>query len=377
MQAESTARAKGTGTILAVSLLLFGSCPALGQAPGSNLRRLHPAPLAAGTPANPSRPLPADVEQAIGWLPDNTESIIVARGPLMESTLKDIWDRRPFIPSGVVPPPEPDFQQQTLAGSLSLFKAAGNAFVQSITRQPIHFVIASARQFGPPVIGSGSTFEGCELIVFDHSVPDVAVRGAGQTVSVEHIENNQVVRVDSQWGGQDKKVSIYYAKPKPNTLIATNNRGSLKTILQRITRLGATRTPLLEFPEWKCVDTQSLVWGIRHRRTATPFNFTVFRDDGSFASKLVGITFSYQAKPTESVMLQFHCTDKPQNVLPKVIGEDFRTEQISPLVAEARVRINRRRATTAIEQSPQNRGHYSGSEMQFRIAWFMGYVVCP
>lgn len=141
--------------------------------------------------------------------------------------------------------------------------------------------------------------------------------------------------------------------------------------------LGATRTPLLEFPEWKCVDTQSLVWGIRHRRTATPFNFTVFRDDGSFASKLVGITFSYQAKPTESVMLQFHCTDKPQNVLPKVIGEDFRTEQISPLVAEARVRINRRRATTAIEQSPQNRGHYSGSEMQFRIAWFMGYVVCP
>jgi len=235
-------------------------------------------------------------------------------------------------------------------------------------------VISAARHFGPPVIGRASTYEGCELIVFDNAVPDVAVQARGQDkLSMEQIENNRVVRMDTdvEWGERDEKLSIWYAKPKPNILIAATNAGFVKTVLQRIARPAASSSPLLDFPEWRYVDTQSPVWGIRHRRTATPFYIVAKSSkDGFPFAELSGITFSYQPRPTTSVTLHFHFTEKARDVLPKVIGKNLDTKLIDPLVAERKVAIHKR----------SDAGEWKAGTPQdtsFMIHHLMGYVICP
>ena len=60
-----------------------------------------------------------------------------------------------------------------------------------------------------------------------------------------------------EWGDANEKLSIWYAKPKPNVLIAATHAGFLKTVLQRVVHPPAACSPLLDFPEWKYVDTKA------------------------------------------------------------------------------------------------------------------------
>ncbi len=363
-----------TRTIVVISLLVFGSHMSFGQAPASNSTGQRAGHAAAGAAATGSSRLSADVEQAIRWLPEDTESIIVARGPLKEISIKEILNPSgPFRSAGAPPPPQPDFHQLCLKRFTQQFSVAGGAFMRNIVRQKLRFVVAAARQFGVPVIGSGSTFEGCELIVFDNNVPDVGVQPANhEKIGVEEMENNRVVRVDTNWGGQDRKCSICYAKPKPNILIAATDANFVRTILQRMAKSSASSGTLLDFPEWKYVDTTAPVWGIRHRRTAAPFYY-VFKgnaDSASAMSKLVGLTFSYQSKPQTGVQLHFQCTDRPEKVLPRVFGKDYGITPITPLVASG--------WATICERSDSERWHPdTPNGMLFMISHFMGYVVCP
>jgi hypothetical protein len=235
-------------------------------------------------------------------------------------------------------------------------------------------VVTGGRRFGLPVIARESTYEGCELIVFENAVPDVAVQGRGQEkLSLEQIEKNRVVRIDTdvEWGEKDEKLSIWYAKPKPNILIATTDAGFVKTMLQRIARPAMSSSTLLDFPEWKYVDTQAPVWGIRHRRTATPFYIVAKTSkDGFPFSDLSGFTFSYQPQPATSVLLHFHFTEKARDVLPRVIQKDLGAKLISPLVAGRKVAIHEQ--SGAVEWNSD-----TPQEMSFMIHHFMGYVVCP
>jgi len=388
MQTEHAACVSWTRTIVAISLLLSGSYPALGQAPASNATGRREAQTPAGVSVAGSRRLPADVEQAIRWLPEDTETIIVVRGPLKETPVekppvKDpvvkepVDPTRPYLPALPQSPQAAlDFHQLSLEDWTWTFGVAGDAFVQNVVKQRIRFVVAAGRHFGPPVIGGRSTFEGCQLILFDNDVPDVGVQPAnGEKVGVEQIEYNRVVRVDTNWGRQEEKLSVYYAKPKPAILIAATDIRFVKTMLNRIGHPPASRTPLLGFPEWEYVDTTAPVWGIRHRRTAKPFYILAAPSKEGFPfSELSGVTFSYQPQPTTSVTLRFHFTEKAEGILPRVIGKEADAGQISklisPLVAERKVAIR--------EQSVPGEGNpFTPLDMSLMLHHLMGYVICP
>jgi hypothetical protein len=420
MLAEHAAYVSWTRAIVAILLLFFGSDLSLGQGPVSDATGQHAAQATAGAAATDSPRLAADVEQAIRWLPEDTESIIVARGPLEDGILKDFRGpppapavsvnpapppapndgHGPFYPptSSGNPPrppaggngsatlapslatvdiaqePERDFRQEMLGSSLQLFGLAGEAFAQNIAKHRIHFVVSAARRFGLPVIGRASTYQGCELIVFDNAVPDVALKAREQEkLSVELIENNRVVRIDTdvEWGDKDEKLSIWYAKPKPNILIAATDAGVVKTILQRMARPTAASSPLLNFPEWKYVDTKSSVWGIRHRRTVAPIYMVAKAWKNTLPpSALSGVTFSYQPLPTASVAYRLHFTEGVKDILPKVVADDTGMKLVAPTVAERRVSFPRR-------SDSNGRSSETPWETSFWIRHIMGYIVCP
>ncbi len=363
--------------IVTISVLFGGSYSALAQAPASTTR------------------LPADVEQAIHWLPENTESIMVARGPLQDGVLKDFRDPRPspFVsipaappsrtngpaklgPPTVAFPPEPKlgFQQEILASATWLFGLAGKAFSENISKHKVRLVVAGARRFGVPVIGRASTYEGCELILFDTAVCDVGIQAKPkERLSIEQMENNRVVRIDTdvEWGDKDEKISIWYAKPKPNILIAATHAGFLRTMLQRVAHLPAARTPLLDFPEWRYVDTQASAWGIRHRRTATPI-WTVAKawEEPLPPTALNGITYYYRPRPSNSIVLRWHFSEQSRAALPRAIKNDPKTKLITPLVTEQKLVI----------REPSDAGEGESLTPDYASFWLshlMGYVVCP
>lgn len=373
MPTEHMALSSPTRTITVISLLLCGSHPVLGQAPPSEAAGQRESRNSADDSATRSARVPAPVDQAIRWLPDDTETIIVSRGPLDLATVERILDPpEPIRPPDAPPVPKLDFRQLSLIDSTWMFHLAGHSFLRNLLQQRVRCVATAGREFGPPFIGGQSTFEGCQLILFENAVPDVGVRPArGETIGVEIIENNRIVRVDTKWGGRDDPVSVYYAKPRSTVLIAATNVDFLRTMLQRMAKPTGPRSPLLDFPEWKHVDTRAPVWGIRHRRTATrPFYLLVKGNDGPTVSQLVGMTFSYQPQPQTSLQWHFRCTHQPKNVLPRIFGEAFEASEVSPFVAQKEMVIREK-------AEPAGWSPDTPSGAVFTMEHFMGYLVCP
>jgi hypothetical protein len=397
MRTERPIRSTRTATTVAMTLLLFvATCPATAQSPGSRAVGQPLTQTPARVAAVASRRLPADIEQVIGWLPEDTESVMLVRGSLPKDAIRDTPPPPP-APSPPVPAqvssadratksgqptlelpksqePAGDFWKESLKSHIDPhFQWAGDKFGEHIANFQIRFIVTGGRRFGLPVVGRASTYEGCDVIVFEAPMPDVAAKATGRAkLSVLQIAGNRVVRIDTgeKWGPRDEPFVIYYAKPKPTVLIAATNVTYLATVLERMAKPPASRTPLLDLPEWQYVDAGSPVWGVRHRRTTTPFYF-VFRGQPGFAeamAKLDGLAFSYQLKPQPSIQLHLHCTDKPENVLPHIFGKQFDIKPIGPEVAEGRAILRSDSASSGC--SPP-------SWALFMMNHLMGYVVCP
>jgi hypothetical protein len=401
--------------VIAASFLFTPSPVALAQGQLSTQSNRSPTQPSPSVPAGDFNGLPQNVLQVIRWLPEDTESIMLAQGPLQDGTLRDFHDPLPPIdpfwsagdapttakagefqnaraiyagpaPSGSsalgavtpkpIPQPLPDFRQKSLASSAYLFNLSGKEFIRNISIHEVRFVVAAARNFGLPVIGSASTYEGCEILVFRDAVPDVGVQAAsGERAGMVQIERNNVVRLDTEekWGVNHDKITVYFAKPKPSVLVAATNAEFLKTTLQRIADTPQTRTPILDFPEWKYVDVQSPVWGVRHRRTATPIYILAKapeKETGLSFSDLIGTSFSYGLKPATCVAWRFHFTEKAQDAVRRAFAGQSEMKLVAPSVVENRLRIS-------TQEAANGPGTQTPPSAVFMVQHLMGYVVCP
>ena len=372
-------------TILA-TLIVVALWPAvLAQGQFSSTAGGAAAQPASGVSAGESHRLPQDVLQVINWLPEDTESIVLVRGPLQKGVLKDFRDPPPLSmspsnsPAPALAPvpirrPLSDFRQESLVAFTSLFGLSGKAFIRNISDHEVCLVVAAAQGFGRPVIGGASTYKGGQIIVFRNAIPDVGVQAkAHEQVSLVQIERNGVVRLDSgeKWGEKDDRFTVYYAKPKPSVLIAATDVRFLKTMLQRIARPPVSRTPVLGFPEWKYVDVESSVWGVRHRRTATPIYILAKAEkNGLPFPQLSGVSFSYEFKPATRVTYRFHFPEGVQNAVRRAAVDGSGAKLVAPSVVEYRSHIR----THTGGREP---GLSTPADAAFMVQHLMGYVVCP
>ena len=410
----TTRHVRIAGIFVAGMLAVVGSRPGLGQDPNRRINDSRSAsPSTSIVRSEGKHRLAADIERVIGWLPEDTESVILARGPFhprprieddprtRRVSHTEYENGKPITveyyqpPANASPPLPRDFQQLSLDHYTRYFDSAGKAFRKNIERHGIRFVISAARRFGSiDRIPGASPFEGCQLIFFEGAVADVAVQPDAplpvitggpppglkpvtpDTVAVEEIEGNRVIRVDTRtdWGG-NKKLSLHIAKPRPNVLIAANDFGFLRTMLQRMARAAASRSLLLDFVEWQYLDTKLPVWGIHHHSTNVPFEIPSGGNDHSSASpKFQGISFSYQPQPAPNVTFRCHCAEKPANVLTAIFGTNANIQQIGPSVAATQVQIHPEPNDIKV---PKVRGKPTAADMQFYILNLMGYVICP
>jgi hypothetical protein len=335
-------------TLALWALLLPGDSRfAYGQVPNNppNRSQASSRPAAVAT----EHRLPDDVDQVIRWLPEDTESVIVVRGPIREEPKNppiqtigagpdgasiNVW-HDPVSGKEVPAPLEPDFQQVAQHATLACLELAGSAFTKNIGQQKVRFAMSAGRGFHvASVIPYVIACDFCQVIWFDNPAPDVAIEPtAPHKVGVESIEGHRVVRL---YDGEEPGDSLYFAKPKPNILIVATNLDFLRAMFRRMSQPASSRTSLLDLPEWKYVDANSPVWGIRHGRIT--YQNVPLRPNSVPKDDPAGITFFYHERPEESLSLRWLLKPNADHAVTQVLDMDFRS--IAPGVAGANMLLH-------------------------------------
>lgn len=323
--------------------------------------------------------MPDDIGQVIRWLPEDTESIIVVRGPIRAEPKNppiqtigvgpngasiSVW-HDPVTGKEVPAPLEPDFQQAAQRGALACLELAGSAFTKDSEKQKVRFAMIVGRGFHlASVIPCVMACDFCQVIWFDNPVPDVAIEPTSPNkVGVENIEGNRVVRLHDGDGPGDL---LYLVRPKLNILILATNLDFLRTMLRRMSQPASSRTPLLNLPVWKYVDANAPVWGIRHGRIT--YQNVPLRPNSVPKDDPAGIAFFYHERPEESLSLRWLLKPNADHAVTQVLGMDFRS--IAPGVAEANVLLHR-------HQDRNIPGKMKTSIAHGNVCLLMGFFASP
>jgi hypothetical protein len=219
---------------------------------------------AVPTASTTSAPVPppskgASWEQILEWLPEDTETLIVA--PQL------------FI----FPKREPDAKGKTkllavselliLLPVMRFYAESGLVDVELAGLKCLCMVEGSRCFTRPKDIGL-MPYQGVHIIQFDPASDD-AVRKAFQTCrkkADKEIElHSQPVAVFSK--EQESDTWTYYlAQPLPGVLICATEESYLEETLKRMGSKPKKRAIPSDLLEWKHVDVKAQVWGIRHYR---------------------------------------------------------------------------------------------------------------
>ena len=192
-------------------------------------------------------------DSVIAWLPANTETLIVAKGPFDVADTSD---------DGAV----------RLALALSQSAAAGGLLtrkpniLQSLHAAHIRFIVEGARNFRRPTDLGLGPYEGCHVIVFDNADGPLIdrflreVRAAADGAA--HVEGMKALRL--QWRSEQDDWSAFVVRARTNVIVIATSETMLSEVLGRAERGGSGRALPASLLEWTRIDTTARVWAVRH-----------------------------------------------------------------------------------------------------------------
>jgi hypothetical protein len=218
------------------------------------------ASLAAGAEVD----VPPQVRKVIGWLPEDTETLMVTKGSFSFSTLEEPTDEPDKLTNDERGARLRQKMQQLTIGHLHALGIA--ELSQGLQGMKVDLAIQGSRRFTSPR-GLGSwLYEGCQIIQFHESANDAIAKAyeicqahAAATVEIA----GQTVAVFERRFEQDNW-RFYVCQPQPGLLVCATNRRYLAEVLDRMENPSDTRAFPTDLPEWNHVDVKASVWGLRH-----------------------------------------------------------------------------------------------------------------
>lgn len=311
-----------------------------------------PVSLVADSPQS-SRSSIGSTDQPVGqqdllwWLPADTESVVVARGPFSipsvpnETNEKNDqeWFTRKASPA--------DIRVELEELPLELLYEVGLS--EALRGYTVAYAMQGSRHFRYPSHGSEVTeYEGCSIVVFDRDL-DGLENAISQTpdwkgASKGVISGTQVLSWHEK--SKDAEWAYFVAFPKPNVLLIANNRKYLLEVLERMAQKKMPRALPDQLPEWKFLDANALFWGLRHydptqakKDPTSPLGGDSAYVQGDpkaigvlFAlapkseRRLVITTFSRDEAKTKAEASKAHAVSEPQD------GVKYEIELLSPAV---------------------------------------------
>jgi hypothetical protein len=224
------------------------------------------APPAAPSPAPALR---APVAAALKWLPEDTETVIVANGPfrLPAPEPRDPADHDAFYKKESV-----DFAEivRVTVFALASQLAVGDETPSSKRLLDVEFSFAleGSRRFRAPRSLGMMSYEGA--LVADagekgraeiQAIVDAVSKSAAEKLELAGTSVS-VLKSSSEFGIP----ALFTASPRPGLLCVASDRAYLATLLERMAKPGANEAFPGDLAEWKRVDPTAEVFALRHFR---------------------------------------------------------------------------------------------------------------
>jgi hypothetical protein len=313
---------KSGGIVQLYSLPAPGSLPPVEAAKSAEPPARAPTPQASyAVPAQPPSPL---VEQALSWLPSDTESVVAANGPFPFPDLRadddDTPDNASSAQSATPPNEAAETQDRFRSLPLSLFGMFGSKnspLGPSSFHANVLLAIEGARHFGPPHgLGIG-LYQGCDMAILDHDITtdaDAILKSAAtKIVKTEKIEGYQVTVFREKL--EEDTWTTYVTFPKPNIVIVATDEAYLREVLLRISGKTGPRALPATLPEWKYADTHAEFWTLRHfdRGGMKTDPSSPFWDENSQTvadKRAIGFTFKFDPATSKTASFVYLSDDK-------------------------------------------------------------------
>lgn len=238
--------------------------------------------------------LPQDIDRALWWLPDSTETILVSRGNVPRAELRrgspgEGMGGAPFLPSpqGYCYPKQ-DYPPEDLVAMHCIEPLAyyRRIYPPDVRHRLINAFYSprSATLFMKALCWDrDGTRQTCDIVMFcdnraSRLVGALAASGSVvQTtggVEIGEVDLNQEPSaVPDIRGGQRQeppKADLrWVAALRPDVYVCSTSLDLLKVIIARSAQRAATRALPASLPEWQYVNPAQPTWGVRHYRTAT------------------------------------------------------------------------------------------------------------
>lgn len=196
------------------------------------------------------------IEEALAWLPADTESVWVNRRPFTirpEQGIDMLWNR-----------PDESYSVDRLAA------LNGGEFYKALGNHTIRLVVAGARDIRKPAMASVPApvaAEGIAYVFFlaepiDFASPGESIQGHPVWHAIAKVDAGDAPRPGEKRAQRDDE--NWLALARPDVMILTNRHALLAEMLERANSGSKTRAMPANLPEWSHVDRSASFWGLRH-----------------------------------------------------------------------------------------------------------------
>jgi len=283
-----------------------------------------PAPTSAASYAGPVQPPSSLVEQALSWLPADTESVVAANGPFpfpdLHTDDDDTSDNASGAPPAAAPSEAAEIQDRFRSLPLALFGFFGpkKASLAPLSfRANVLLALEGDRHFAAPHgLGIG-LYQGCDIAIFDRDITadaDAILKSAAKKIlRTEKMEGHQVTVFREKL--EEDTWTTYVTFPKTNIALVATDEAYLREVLLRIDGKTGPRALPTTLPEWKYADTHAEFWTLRHfdrggMKTDPSSPFWGENSQTVADKQAIGFTFKFDPATSKTASFVFLSGDK-------------------------------------------------------------------
>jgi len=203
----------------------------------------------------------SNLNQVLSWLPVDTETVLGANGPFT-------WDSKALSND---PPSQErmtatELEMQSRMFPLTLLNFKNGGFGEFVKGKTVSLAIEGSRRFRAPRALGLMRCEGCLVIVF---IPTVSLDGAAfmraaANSAVRFEEHNGTRVAVFEEKSEDDTWTTFVGFPRSNVAVVATNLDYLVALLDRMRVTPGNRGLPQDLSEWKHVNTNAPVWGVRH-----------------------------------------------------------------------------------------------------------------
>lgn len=203
-----------------------------------------------------AKSLPADLEEILGWLPVDTETVIVSRSfKIPKEWFSASEDEESDISSGI--------RRLTIGPLLSL---GGERMGTHLGGVEVILAVHAARNFELPTGLGGNHYEGCTIARLAESHQGVckalmdSIKSTANEVT--RMGESEVLVLKEKL--EEDEWTFFLTSPVPGVLLCATQRQYIETVMERMKTPKNPRALEGDLPEWKYVDLDAPVWALRH-----------------------------------------------------------------------------------------------------------------